>query len=144
MHVRRSLEERLQHGVQRLTIVRAIWMVAVVTMSLAFGAAIFERLVDPGIGTFRDALWWAITTVTTTGYGDIVPTSSAGRIVGSLLMVAGVSAIPIAASLIVSAFVGRVQVEQAARDREAREELIARLERIERALLRATDAESDG
>jgi len=144
VHVRRSLEERLQHGVQRLTIVRAIWMVAVVTMSLALGAAIFERLVDPGIGTFRDALWWAVTTVTTTGYGDIVPTSSAGRIVGALLMVAGVSAIPIAASLIVSAFVARVQAEQAARDREVREELVGRLERIEQALLRATDAESDG
>lgn len=113
-------------------------MVAVVTMSLALVAAIFERLVDPGIGTFRNALWWAITTVTTTGYGDVVPTSTPGRIVGSLLMVAGVSAIPIAASLIVSAFVARVQAEQSERDRLAREEVSARLERIEQALAAAS------
>lgn len=132
--VRRPLEERLQHGIEQLTILRAIWMVALVTMVLAFTAAIFQRLVDPGIGTFRNALWWAITTVTTTGYGDVVPTSTPGRIVGSLLMIAGVSAIPIAASLIVSAFVARVQAEQAERDREARQELIERLERIEQAL----------
>jgi len=137
--VRKPLEERLQHGMQRLTILRAIWMVATVTMVLAFAAAVFERLVDPGIGTFRDSLWWAITTVTTTGYGDIVPTSSPGRIVGGLLMVAGVSAIPIAASLIVSAFVSRVQEQQAARDRAIREELVGRLERIEQALARMTD-----
>ena len=115
-------------------------MVAVVTMTLAFVAAVFERLVDPGIGTFRNSLWWAITTVTTTGYGDIVPTSTPGRIVGSLLMIAGVSAIPIAASLIVSAFVARVQAEQSERDRETREELMMRLERIETALQRSTSA----
>ena len=133
--VRRPLEERIQRGFQELTILRAIWMVAAVTMTLAFAAAIFERLVDPGIGTFRNSLWWAITTVTTTGYGDVVPTSTPGRIVGSLLMVAGVSAIPIAASLIVSAFVARVQAEQSERDREARDELVKRLERIEQALL---------
>jgi len=127
---------------QRLTILRAIWIVATVTMGLAFAAAVFERLVDPGIGTFRDALWWAVTTVTTTGYGDIVPTSSPGRIVGAVLMVAGVSAIPIAASLIVSAFVARAQAQQAARDREVREELIGRLERIEQTLARVVEPES--
>lgn len=115
-------------------------MVAVVTMTLAFVAAVFERLVDPGIGTFRNSLWWAITTVTTTGYGDVVPTSTPGRIVGSLLMIAGVSAIPIAASLIVSAFVARVQAEQSERDRETREELMMRLERIETVLQRSTSA----
>ncbi|MCZ7588516.1 MAG: potassium channel family protein [Gaiella sp.] len=136
--MRRRLEERIERGLQELTILRAIWMVAVVTMSLALVAAIFERLVDPGIGTFRNALWWAITTVTTTGYGDVVPTSTPGRIVGSLLMVAGVSAIPIAASLIVSAFVARVQAEQSERDRLAREEVSARLERIEQALAAAS------
>lgn len=138
--MRRPIEERLQRGLQKLTILRAIWMVAIVTMTLAFAAAIFERLVDPGIGTFRNSLWWAITTVTTTGYGDVVPTSTPGRIVGSLLMIAGVSAIPIAASLIVSAFVARVQAEQSERDRVAREEVSARLERIEQALLAATRA----
>ena len=136
--MRRPLEERIQQGFQKLTILRAIWMVAVVTMTLAFVAAIFERLVDPGIGTFRNSLWWAITTVTTTGYGDVVPTSTPGRIVGSLLMIAGVSAIPIAASLIVSAFVARVQAEQSERDRETREELMKRLERIEQALQPST------
>lgn len=127
---------------QRLTIMRAIWLVAIVTLGLAFASAIFERLVDPSIGTFRDSLWWAVTTVTTTGYGDIVPSSTPGRIVGAIVMVAGVSAIPIAASLIVSAFVARVQAQQASRDRELREELIKRLERIEEALVRVTERDT--
>ncbi len=87
-------------------------MVALVALTLALVAAVLEWLVDPGIGSFRDSLWWAIVTVTTVGYGDVVPTSTAGRVIGSILMIAGVSAIPIATSLVVSVFVSRAQVQQ--------------------------------
>jgi hypothetical protein len=54
-------------------------------------------------------------------------------------MVAGVSAIPITTSLVVSVFVSRAQAQQRARDAEMREELMARLERIERSLIARTD-----
>ena len=37
-------------------------------------------------GSFRDALWWAVVTATTTGYGDIAPKTDAGRLVAVLLM----------------------------------------------------------
>ena len=137
MHAR--LEDRLQRGVERLTIFRAVRLVAVVAMSLALIAAVLERWIDPGIGTFGDSLWWAIVTVTTVGYGDIVPESSGGRLVGAMLMLAGVSAIPITTSLVVSVFVSRLQQQSRARDEELRAELIARLERIERALVERTD-----
>ena len=50
-------------------------------------------------------------------------------------MLAGVSAIPIATSLVVSVFISRLQSQQHARDAEERQDLIERLDRIERALL---------
>ena len=59
------LEERLQRGVERLTLFKAVRMVATVALSLAFVAAILELLVDSGINGFDNALWWAIVTVTT-------------------------------------------------------------------------------
>jgi len=133
--VRVTIEERLQRRIEKLTIVRAVRMVAFVALSLAVVAAVVEWAVDPGIGSFRDSLWWAVTTVTTVGYGDVVPTSTGGRLVGSILMLAGVSAIPIATSLVVSIFVTRLQEKERARDAEARKELLDRLERIEQALL---------
>ena len=133
--MRRTLEERLQRRIEKLTIIRAVRMVAVIALSLAAIAAVFEWAVDPGIGSFRDSLWWAIVTVTTVGYGDVVPTSTAGRLVGALLMLAGVSAIPIATSLVVSVFISRLQAQQHAQDADERQELIDRLERIEQALL---------
>ena len=42
------------------------------------------------INNFSDALWWSISTVTTVGYGDIVPSSIMGRIIGMILMVIGI------------------------------------------------------
>ena len=133
--MRRTLEERLQRRIEKLTIIRAVRMVAVIALTLAVIAAIVEWAVDPGIGSFRDSLWWAIVTVTTVGYGDVVPTSTAGRLVGSLLMLAGVSAIPIATSLVVSVFISRLQAQQHAQDAEERQELVERLDRIEQAVL---------
>ena len=133
--MRVRIEERLQRRIEKLTIVRAVRMVAFVALSLAVVAAVVEWAVDPGIGSFRDSLWWAVTTVTTVGYGDVVPTSTGGRVVGSVLMLAGVSAIPIATSLVVSIFVTRLQEKERERDAAARDELVERLERIEQALL---------
>jgi voltage-gated potassium channel len=138
VHVHARLEDRLQRGIERLTIFRAVRLVAVVAITLAVIAAVLERLIDPAIGTFGDSLWWAIVTVTTVGYGDIVPETSGGRVVASLLMLAGVSAIPITTSLVVSVFVSRLQQQSRARDEEVRAELVARLERIERALVDRT------
>ena len=133
------MEERVQRAVERLTIFRAVRMVALVALSLAFVAAVLERLVDPAMGDFADALWWAIVTVTTVGYGDVIPTSTSGRVIASFLMVAGVSAIPITTSLVVSVFVSRAQAQQRAHDAELRAELMARLERIEQALAASAD-----
>ena len=129
----------MQGAIERLTLFRAVRMVAVVALTLAFLAGVVEWLVDPAMGNFRDSLWWAIVTVTTVGYGDVVPTSTAGRLVGSVLMIAGVSAIPITTSLVVSVFVNRAQTHQRQLDTNQREELIARLERIEQALTPQAD-----
>jgi voltage-gated potassium channel len=133
------MEERVQRAIERLTIFRAVRMVALVALSLAFVAAVLERLIDPAMGDFADALWWAIVTVTTVGYGDEIPTSTSGRVIASFLRVAGVSAIPITTSLVVSVFVSRAQAQQRAHDAELRAELMARLERIEQALAARAD-----
>ena len=132
--MRATLEERLQRKIEKLTIVRAVRLVAMVALSLAIVAAILEWAIDPGIGSFNDSLWWAVVTVTTVGYGDVVPTSAGGRLVGALLMLAGVSAIPITTSLVVSVFVSRLQRQQHAVDAKDRKEIVDRLERIEKAL----------
>jgi voltage-gated potassium channel len=131
------LENRLQRGVERLTLFRAVRLVAIVALTLAVTAAVLESIVDSGIDGFGNALWWAIVTVTTVGYGDVVPETSIGRFIAGLLMLAGVSAIPITTSLVVSVFITRLQERQREQDADERAELMARLERIEQALARS-------
>ena len=50
----------------------------------------FEKTVNSQVSTYWDALWWAISTVSTVGYGDIVPITGLGRITGAILIIFGV------------------------------------------------------
>ena len=50
----------------------------------------FETAPEANIRTPEDALWWAIVTITTVGYGDKFPLSAEGRLIATLLMTAGV------------------------------------------------------
>ena len=49
-----------------------------------------ERGVNPAFRNYGDGLWWALVTVTTIGYGDIYPVTTAGRAVGSLVILFGI------------------------------------------------------
>lgn len=49
-----------------------------------------EKDVNSGLSTFHDGLWWAITTVTSVGYGDVSPVTYSGKFVTTFLMIFGV------------------------------------------------------
>lgn len=55
-------------------------------------AFLFERNVQPsGFSSLPASLWWAVVTLTTTGYGDVVPITLPGRIVAAVLMICGLA-----------------------------------------------------
>jgi voltage-gated potassium channel len=64
-----------------------------------------SRAPDPNITTGGDALWWAIVTITTVGYGDKYPITTLGRMTGVLVMFAGVGIIGALASILASVLV---------------------------------------
>ena len=66
------------------------------------------------IKTFPDALWWAITTVTTVGYGDRYPTTGTGRLVGGALMLVGIALLGVITASIAAWFVDRLRDVQVA------------------------------
>jgi voltage-gated potassium channel len=60
-----------------------------ICMALMIIVGIFISVIDPAIETPWDGLWWAWVTITTVGYGDVVPVSPAGRITGSVMILVG-------------------------------------------------------
>ena len=54
------------------------------------------------IKTFRDAIWWACVTVSTTGYGDYTPVTSAGRLTATALMFGGMALIGVTTATLAS------------------------------------------
>jgi voltage-gated potassium channel Kch len=101
---RKGLRPRVAAGVIALA-----WVIAIVV----FG--VVERLVDPD--TFDNVwlgMWWATQTVTTVGFGDVVPDSTVGQLFAAVLMVGGLSFFAVITGMITSIFVARIQAETGA------------------------------
>lgn len=84
----------------------------VVTLVGALLVWLLERDTNPGLSRFPNALWWAVVTVTTVGYGDVTPITPPGRFVAAILMVAGIGTIGLLASSLASVLVVRKENEQ--------------------------------
>jgi len=63
-----------------------------------------EHPTNPGFATFGDALWWGIVTLTTVGYGDIVPKTTVGRGAGVMIMITGIAVLGLLAGSLASFF----------------------------------------
>jgi voltage-gated potassium channel len=145
-------ESLIDRRVRRIVNARSVTIgLAVTFLLLALAGAVVERIVDPhDFPSLGLALWWSLQTVTTVGYGDIVPTTDVGRVVGGLELVFGVSFIAFLTAGVTSAVVegartaAHRQQEQDARDvvqalSEAKAAIVAldqRLESIESKLTR--------
>jgi voltage-gated potassium channel len=91
--------------------------------ALAITAGVIVRLIDHrDFATLGDAIWWSIVTLATVGYGDIVPHTTWGRIVGSAVIVLGVTFISVLTATVTSYFVAANQEEFAADVAEAAEQ----------------------
>lgn len=117
---------------------RGLNFVLLIVIALVFASAglvlEFERGGGGSIDSFTDALWWAVTTVTTVGYGDMIPLTAAGRGIAVVLMVAGIATFGILTAAIAAYF---VETDEQKEDGDVASELrsmTVRLEMIERRL----------
>jgi voltage-gated potassium channel len=75
--------------------------IVLVAAAVAYRA---EHPTNPEFASYGDALWWAVVTITTVGYGDIVPQTGTGRVTGVLIMVTGIAVLGVLAGSLASFF----------------------------------------
>ena len=133
--------ERLVATLRRkpLTPRRAAVIIAGYTTLVTFAGAVIARLTDhKDFDSFGDALWWALQTVTTVGYGDVVPSSGTGRIIGAFVMISGIAFLTVITAAVTAALIDAARNRRDAPEREQLAELMrdvsARLVTIEERL----------
>mgnify|MGYP000940185528 CR=1 FL=1 len=86
------------------SVIAILWLIAI----FAFGL-VMHLLDRETFKSFGEGAWWATQTVTTVGYGDIVPEDTLGRFVASILMIGGLSFFAVITGWITTEFVARSQ-----------------------------------
>lgn len=118
-----------------------------ITLLVAFGflvlAAFLISGLDPAFKDPIDGFWWAWVTMTTVGYGDLVPTTIEGRVVGMLLILVGVGIFSLLTASFSAFFIEKGEKDLVEKEHNALlkiQMLEARLERIENQLHTAVSA----
>jgi voltage-gated potassium channel len=92
----------------------------VVAGTVVLGGAIFasvEKVDGHGHAlTTWDGIWWAVTTVTTVGYGDIYPRTDGGRIIAMSIMLAGIGFVALLTAFIADRFIHQAQATEGKED----------------------------
>lgn len=115
-----------------------------ITVAVCIGVVIVP--VEAGHGYFytvEDGLWWAVTTITSVGYGDLVPVTTLGRIMGAILQLMGVASLGLIIGLISQLVMRRQEELFWNREFERFNQIEERLEIIEKHLQYLIRAEYD-
>lgn len=111
--------------------------IALMTIFLVIVGGVLMPLLEPkSFHDFADGAWWAIVTLSTVGYGDYVPHTGSGRLLGAVFVVFGVIWMGLISASIAAFLVG-LKVEAAAEDDQSVDlQMMRRLDRIEQSLKR--------
>jgi len=129
MHMTRFAMRRLEGALESGRILRYL-LATIAVMAVASGVII--RIVDPeDFPSLGLALWWAAETVTTVGYGDVVPVQPAGRAVASVLMILGYASLSLLTGIIASVLVRRRnEAQEPPPDFKQLDQRLAEIERL--------------
>lgn len=92
-----------------------VWIAAVCVLAggyIALSALIMFQVEPDSFDTFFDAIYWAVVTLTTVGYGDIYPTSEIGRIVSMMSSFMGIAIVALPTGIITAGYMRELSREK--------------------------------
>ena len=90
---------------QRKSFGAAFFILFIVLIISSSGMYLVEKDVQPEkFGSIPQAMWWSIVTLTTVGYGDVFPVTSAGKVFGSVIIILGIGTVALPSGILASAF----------------------------------------
>lgn len=130
-----SLMKRFSRIYQKRFVRNELQYVSLIVITIllfsTYGIYMSEALINPEIDGVGDALWWSIVTVTTVGYGDKVPITPLGKVIGVILMFTGIGIIGVLSGTIASHLLRGYRSEKAEDVEEALRVLMLRRARGE-------------
>ncbi|HHL34395.1 MAG TPA: ion transporter [Desulfobulbaceae bacterium] len=91
----------------------AITLMFIIFIFASVGIYTFEHEVQPeAFGSIPHAMWWAIVTLTTVGYGDVTPVTVYGKIFATLITIVGVGLVSLPAGIIASGFTEQLRLRR--------------------------------
>lgn len=122
----------ISSGVRRMLTRNELGMTLSASAIVIVMSGIMMAALDEGIATPWDGIWWAWVTMTTVGYGDVVPLSPQGRMFGSLIILAGLVLTSIFTASIAAHFISQREEEPGSAEAEIKDKLDALTRKTER------------
>ena len=104
--------------------------IILIAIIFAFILTVSIRIIDPNVNDIHTALWYIIVTITSTGYGDIVPSTLSGRIIGIIGMIGGILVFASFTAVISSLYISKISKDNHDNLNEKIEDLTSEIERL--------------
>jgi voltage-gated potassium channel len=99
-------------------------MLLVILVLASSGIYVFEHQVQPEkFGSIPDAMWWAMATLTTVGYGDVTPITAWGKLFGGFITLVSIGVVALPAGILASGFTNLMQKNRNAYENKLAEAL---------------------
>ena len=82
-----------------------MFLLTIAMLIASTGIYIFEKDAQPDkFGSIPEAMWWAVATLTTVGYGDVTPITAMGKLFGAIITIIGIGTVALPSGILASGF----------------------------------------
>ncbi len=98
---------------EKQSFLAAMFLLTIAMLIASTGIYIFEKDAQPDkFGSIPEAMWWAVATLTTVGYGDVTPITPMGKLFGAVVTIIGIGTVALPSGILASGFSDQLKRRQ--------------------------------